>query len=164
MKARVQRIVESIFHLDDTPRRIALAFGIGVYIAFHPLFGLHTLMGLGIAFAFRLSRAAMLAGVFVNNPWTFAPMYVAGTSLGCWMLGVPVGAIGNVEWDMANRDFYHLLLVSLRPYLWPYVIGNTVLGIVAGTGSYAALRWALERRALRKAALSRAPGPGDGGR
>ena len=162
MKARLQRAFESFLHLDDTPRRIALAFGIGVYIAFHPLLGLHTLMGLGIAFAFRLSRAAMLAGVYVNNPWTLAPMYVAGTSLGCWMLGVPMGAVGNIEWDLANRDFYHLLLVSLRPYLWPYVVGNTVLGAAAGLAAYASLRWALERRARRRE-VTRSPGPAGGG-
>jgi uncharacterized protein (DUF2062 family) len=162
VKARVQRLLESFLHLDDTPRRIALAFGIGVYIAFHPLLGLHTLLGLGIAFAFRLSRAAMLAGVYVNNPWTLAPMYVAGTTLGCWLLGVPVGAIREIEWDLVHRDFRHLLLVSLRPYLWPYVVGNTVLGIVAGVAAYAVLLPALERRSRRRAALSRAPGPGDG--
>ena len=163
MKARLQRALESFLHLDDTPRRIALAFGIGVSIAFNPLLGLHTVMALAIAFAFRLSRAAMLAGCYVNNPWTLAPMYVAGTSLGCWMLGVPMDAIRHIEWDLANRDFYHLLLVSLRPYLWPYVIGNTVLGIVAGLGGYASLRWWLERRGRRRD-LTRSTGPAGGGR
>jgi len=163
VKARLRRAVDAFLHLDDTPRRIALAFGIGVYIAFHPLLGLHTLMGLGIAFAFRLSRAAMLAGCYVNNPWTLAPIYVAGTSLGCWLLGVPMGAVRHIEWDLANRDFYHLLLVSLRPYLWPYVIGNTVLGIAAGLVAYASLRWALERRA-RRHGVTRLPGPAGGAR
>jgi uncharacterized protein (DUF2062 family) len=164
VKARLHRLLESFLHTDDTPRRIALAFGIGVYIAFHPLLGLHTLMGLAIAFAFRLSRAAMLAGVYVNNPWTLAPMYVAGTTLGCWLLGVPVGSIGEIEWDLAHRDFRHLLLVSLRPYLWPYVVGNTVLGIAAGLAGYALLLPALERRRRRRPPLSRSPEPGDGGR
>jgi uncharacterized protein len=162
VRARLRRAFESFLHLDDTPRRIALAFGIGVYIAFHPLLGLHTLMGLAIAFAFRLSRAAMLAGCYVNNPWTLAPIYVAGTSLGCWLLGVPMGAVRHIEWDLANRDFYHLLLVSLRPYLWPYVVGNTVLGVAAGFAAYVSLRWTLERRA-RRHGLTRSPGPvGDG--
>ena len=161
MKARVRRAFESFLHLDDTPRRIALAFGIGVYIAFHPLLGLHTVMALGIAFAFRLSRAAILAGCYVNNPWTLAPLYVAGTSLGCLVLGVPMDAIGEIEWDLGNRAFYHLLMVSLRPYLWPYVVGNTLLGIAAGIAGYFALRWALERRGRR---VTRSAAPADGGR
>lgn len=153
MRARLRRLIHAFLHLDDTPPRIAAAFGVGVYLAFHPLFGLHTLMALGIAFAFRLSRAAVLVGIYVNNPWTIAPMYLAGTTLGCWILGVPLDGLGAIEWDLDNLAFYRLLLVSLRPYLWPYVLGNTILGIVCGFAAYLVLRWILERRARRAAVL-----------
>ena len=152
MKARVRRLVESFLHLDDTPRRIAAAFGVGVYLAFHPLFGLHTLMALGIAFAFRLSRAAVLIGIYVNNPWTIAPMYIAGTTVGCWLLGVPLDGLSGIEWNLGSLAFYRVLMVSLRPYLWPFVVGNTILGIVFGLAAYFAMRWFLERRARRAAA------------
>jgi uncharacterized protein (DUF2062 family) len=153
VRLRLRRLVEAFLHLDDTPPRIAAAFAVGVYLAFHPLFGLHTLMALGIAFAFRLSRAAVLVGIYVNNPWTIAPMYLAGTTLGCWILGVPLDGLSDIEWDLDNRAFYRLLLVSLRPYLWPYVVGNTILGIVCGSMAYVIVRWFLERRARRAAAL-----------
>ncbi len=153
MRLRLRRILEAFLHLDDTPRRIAAAFGVGVYLAFHPLFGLHTLMALGIAFAFRLSRAAVLVGIYVNNPWTIAPMYVAGTTLGCWILGVPLDGLGDIQWDLGNLAFYRVLLVSLRPYLWPYVLGNTILGIVCGSLAYLVMRWILERRARRAPAV-----------
>ena len=153
MRARLRGLMKSFLHLDDTPRRIAAAFGVGVYLAFHPLFGLHTLMALGIAFAFRLSRAAVLVGIYVNNPWTIAPMYLAGTTLGCWILGVPMGGLSGIQWDLGNLAFYRVLLVSLRPYLWPYVVGNTILGIVCGYAAYRAMRWILERRARRLAAI-----------
>ena len=153
MRARLRRLIQAFLHLDDTPPRIAAAFGVGVYLAFHPLFGLHTLMALGIAFAFRLSRAAVLVGICVNNPWTIAPIYVAGTTLGCWILGVPLDGLADIEWDLDNLAFYHLLLVSLRPYIWPYVVGNTILGIVCGSIAYVVVRWILERRARRAAAL-----------
>ena len=149
MRARLRRLIQGFLHLDDTPRRIAAAFGVGVYLAFHPLFGFHTLLALGIAFAFRLSRAAVLIGLYVNNPWTIAPMYLAGTTLGCWILGVPLEGLSDIEWDLKNRAFYRLLLVSLRPYLWPYVLGNTILGIVCGSVAYVIVRWFLERRARR---------------
>jgi uncharacterized protein (DUF2062 family) len=154
LKARLRRAVELFLHLDDTPRRIAIAFGVGVYIAFHPLLGLHTVMALAIAFAFRLSRAAMIAGIYVNNPWTIAPLYAAGTSLGCWLLGVPLAGLGAIQWNLDHPDFYHLLYAGLRPYLWPYVVGNTVLGMIAGFAAYALVRPILERRARHRKALS----------
>lgn len=153
MRARLRRLIQAFLHLDDTPSRIAAAFGVGVYLAFHPLFGLHTLMALGIAFAFRLSRAAMLVGICVNNPWTMAPMYLAGTALGCRILGVPLHGLRNIRWDLDGWAFYRLLLVSLRPYLWPYVLGNTILGIACGWMAYVAMREILERRARRLAAV-----------
>ena len=152
MRARLRRLIQAFLHLDDTPRRIAAAFGVGVYVAFHPLFGFHTLMALGIAFAFRLSRAAVLVGIYVNNPWTIAPMYLAGTTLGCWILGVPLDGLSDIAWDdWDERGFYRILFLSLKQYLWPYVVGNTILGVVCGALAYLALRWFLERRARRLA-------------
>jgi uncharacterized protein (DUF2062 family) len=72
---------------------VALAFGIGLFIAFFPLLGIHTGLALVIALTFRLSRVALLAGAWVNNPWTLAPMYTAGTLVGCALLGVLVGLL-----------------------------------------------------------------------
>jgi uncharacterized protein len=146
MKSRLRRAVDALLHLEDSPHRIALAFGIGIWIAFSPLLGLHTVMALGIAFGFRLSRAALLLGAYVNNPWTIAPLYLAGTALGCALLGVSTEGLESIEWDRHGPAFYRELLAHLRPYLWPYVVGNTVLGVVGGAAGYFALRAFLLRR------------------
>jgi hypothetical protein len=146
MKSRLRRTVEGLLQLQDSPHRIALAFGIGIWIAFSPLLGLHTVMALGVAFGFRLSRAALLMGAYVNNPWTIAPLYLAGTAVGCALLGVSTERLSSIEWDHHGVTFYRELLVHLRPYLWPYVVGNTVLGVLGGLGGYFALRAFLVRR------------------
>jgi len=155
MKRRIRRALDLLLHLEDTPHRTALAFGIGVWIAFSPLFGIHTLMALGIAFAFRLNRVAILVGAYVNNPWTIAPLYLAGTALGCGLLGVSAEGLESIDWERQGWAFYQGLAVQLRPYLWPYVVGNTVLGVLAGIIGYAAFRALLERRRARALA-----GPG----
>jgi uncharacterized protein (DUF2062 family) len=144
--SRLRQRIQVLLHVEDTPHRIALAFGIGVFIAFFPIFGIHTAMALGIAFAFRLSRVAMLLGVWVNNPWTIAPMYMGGTLLGCALLGVAVEEPPVIDWSLEGRAFYESLLTTLRPYLWPFMIGNTVAGIAAGAVGYWLLRTFLERR------------------
>jgi len=151
MSGRVRRTLHMLLHLDDTPHRIALAFGIGVFIAFSPLLGIHTGMALGIAFAFRLSRVAILIGAYVNNPWTLVPMYMAGTLLGCALLGVPSEGLSAIEWHLHGWAFYQSLLLHLKPYLWPYVIGNTLLGVAGGLAAYLAVRMILERRRLSQA-------------
>jgi uncharacterized protein (DUF2062 family) len=91
-------------------------------------------MALGLAFVLRLSRAAMVVGAWVNNPWTAVPFYAAGTTLGCWLMGVPIERSFRLDWH------------RLRPYLWPFVVGNTVVGVVGGLAGYFLLRYVLERR------------------
>jgi uncharacterized protein len=146
MRSRVRRALQVLLHVEDTPHRIALAFGLGVWIAFCPLLGVHTLMALGIAFAFRLSRVAILLGAYINNPWTLAPLYLAGTVVGCALMGVSTDGLSAVDWSRKGTEFYRHLMVSLRPYLWPFVLGNTVLGVAGGLAGYWLLRRLLERR------------------
>jgi uncharacterized protein (DUF2062 family) len=146
MSSRLGRAVDVLLRAQGTPHRTALSFGIGVFIAFSPLLGIHTALALLLAYAFRLSRVAMLLGAFINNPWTLAPLYLAGTLLGCALLGVPTGGLSQIDWSLHGPGFYRALFASLQPYLWPFLIGNTVLGIVAGLAGYLGLRHMLEKR------------------
>jgi len=146
MSGRLARTVQILLHVEDTPHRIGLAFGVGVFIAFSPLLGIHTLMALGVAFAFRLSRAAILVGTYINNPWTLAPLYMAGTLLGCALLGIPSEGLSQINWQLHGWEFLSSLFVHLRPYLWPFVIGNTLLGTLGGLLGYFVLREILVRR------------------
>jgi hypothetical protein len=142
----LRRALQAILHIQDTPHRIALAFGLGVVIAFSPLLGIHTGLALGVAFLFRLSRVAILAGAWTNNPWTLAPMYMAGTALGCGMFGVSPESLETIDWSLHGREFYEALWEGLRPLVVPFVVGNTVLGVVAGVVAYGLVRSLLERR------------------
>jgi uncharacterized protein len=142
----LRRAFQTVLHMEDTPHRVALSFAIGIWIAFFPIWGIHTAMALGVAFLLRLSRAAMLVGAWVNNPWTMAPLYTAGTLLGCVLLRVPPEGLSSLDWSLRWRDFLRALLETLRPYLWPFVVGNLILGTLAGFVGYLALRIALEAR------------------
>jgi uncharacterized protein (DUF2062 family) len=137
MSGRVRRALQVLLHVEDTPHRIALAFGIGIWIAFCPLLGVHTIMALAIAFAFRLSRVAILLGAYVNNPWTLAPLFLAGTVVGCVLMGVSTDGLAAVDWNLEGTEFYAALLERL--------------GVAGGVVGYAILRRLLERRALRAA-------------
>ena len=146
MSSRLRRAFQVLFHVEDSPHRIALSFGLGVFIGFSPLLGLHTAMALLIAFAFRLSRGAIIVGIYVNNPWTIAPMYMAGTVLGCYLLGVSTEDLTHLRFDQHGWAFYKSLADQLRPYLWPFVVGNTLLGALFALLAYLILRRVLERR------------------
>jgi uncharacterized protein (DUF2062 family) len=87
----------------------------------------------------------MLLGAFINNPWTLAPLYMAGTLLGCLLLGVPAQGLSDIEWSAGAAGVWH----ALQPYLWPYVVGNLVLGSLCALPSYLLLRRVLERGVRR---------------
>jgi uncharacterized protein len=157
----LRRKVAVLLQVDDTPHRIALAFGIGVWLAFFPILGIHTGLALLIAYLFRLNRAAMIVGVYLSNPWTLAPLYMAGTLLGCEIFGISDEGLSAIDWHLHGRAFYHALFESLRPYVWPFVVGNTLLGVMGGIVGYVVLREILERRrAGRLAATAQAPPTG----
>jgi uncharacterized protein (DUF2062 family) len=137
MMRRLRNLTWMLLRIEDTPHRTALAFGIGVFIAFFPIIGIHTALALLLAYAFRLSRVAILLGTFLNNPWTLGPILMGGTLLGCALL----------------RSFYATLIGVLRPYLLPYLVGNITAGLGFGSISYALLRRVLERRAAAPQAV-----------
>ena len=162
----VNKGLQGLLHLKDPPRRTALAFGIGVFIAFSPFLGLHTLMAIAIAFAFRLNRIAVLAGAWINA-LALIPCYLFGTLLGAQLLGVSRRHVSALdlekadsfvrlamsslligEWRAAIKDLGSVLRV-LGSFRWPFVIGNLLLAMAAGTLAYFFCRSFLEARAHR---------------
>ncbi|PYR27245.1 MAG: DUF2062 domain-containing protein, partial [Acidobacteria bacterium] len=68
-RALIQRWLNVLLHIADTPERTAAAFALGVFFGFSPFLGLHTLLALAVAFLLNLNRVAVLLGVYSNLPW-----------------------------------------------------------------------------------------------
>src|SRR3981189_1664808 len=83
----VRRWLDALLHIDDTPERTAAAFAVGVFFGFSPFLGLHTLLGIIVAFLFNLNRVAVLLGVYSNLPWFLAPYYAIATMVGAEITG-----------------------------------------------------------------------------
>jgi uncharacterized protein (DUF2062 family) len=129
--------LRKLLALDDTPERVALAFAVGVVLAFSPLLGLHTILGLTIAFAFRLNRAAVLIGVFVNNPWTIVPIYTAAAYLGWYLFGFPASpALPDTQWTHLWYGSFWISLWKNGAVLKPVIFGSAILSVFAGLVSY----------------------------
>ena len=162
MTEGLRKVARILLHTGDTPHRTALAFGVGVFIAFSPFLGIHMWIALLIAILFRLNRVAILAGTYLNNPWTFAPMYLAGTSFGCFLLGRPFDGLSAIDWSLHGRAFYRQVWHVLSRYGKPFLLGNTILGLMCAALGYLLLRRIIEHRraaAAREAAVSAAAPP-----
>jgi len=133
--------IRSIFQLNDTPHRLALAFAVGVFIAFSPTFGLHILSCLIVAWAFRLSKLVLITATFINNPWTIVPMYGFCIWFGSKIMGREI-AMPQIAW---NELTLYSAYVVIKPYFWPFVTGTLVVGGIAAVIAYFLIYWLVVR-------------------
>ena len=128
--------------VDDPPERTALAFSVGVFIAFSPFLGLHTLMATVAAFAFRFNKIAIYTGTFINNPFlTLVPIIVASYAVGALVMGrplaLPEGALELLrEPRLLTASYWRQLLDRLWDVVLPFSVGATVLSVVCSLAAY----------------------------
>lgn len=120
-----------LLHLEESPHRTALAFAIGVFIAFSPTYGLHTLSALFCAWAFRLNVVALMSGALVTNPWTIVPVLGATLWTGVQLTGLP--DVPSANWsDLSMMAFYE----QIKPYAGPFFLGGIVLSTIGAAVGY----------------------------
>ena len=129
--ANIRSHLKQLLHLNESPHRTALAFAVGVFIAFSPTYGLHTLTVFFCAWAFRLNVIALLAGAFLNNPWTLVPILGATLWTGFQLPGMP--EMPPFQWEPIDPTS---LYQRVMPYFIPFVAGGIVLGVLGALISY----------------------------
>ena len=127
--------------LDDPPERTALAFSIGVFIAFSPFLGLHTILATLIAFLFRFNKIAIYAGTFVNNPLLLVPIIVASYAVGAFFLGRPLRIpAAGVELlkspHLLTANYYQQVFSEGWHIVWPFSIGGLMLSVICSLIAY----------------------------
>ena len=143
--------------LDDPPERTALAFAIGVFIAFSPFLGLHTILATLLAFLFRFNKIAIYTGTFINNPFlTLIPIIIASYAIGAFVLGRPVqipaeGIALLKDPHLLTRDYYHKLFQESWEIVWPFTVGALVLSVVCSLIAYPVTSWLLRTHRRAKA-------------
>ena len=141
--------------IDDPPERTALAFSVGVFIAFSPFLGLHTIAATVIAFAFRFNKIAIYAGTFVNNPLlTLVPIILAAYAVGAFVLARPlILPEGSVELlrapHLLTGAWWGALFQRSADVLLPFAVGSLVLSVVCSIIAYPLTLRFLQARARR---------------
>jgi uncharacterized protein len=140
LSPRMRQWLDQLLHTHDTPERTAAAFALGVFLGFSPVLGLHTVLGLVLAFALSLNRVAVLLGIYSNLPWILPAYYTVATGIGAAILRVPIkprllkeltAALADGSWTDFRR-----LAHALTPLAWAYVLGSTLCAIVLGFVAY----------------------------
>lgn len=143
-----------IRRLPDDPHRIARGVGVGVFVSFTPLFGLHFISAVIAAKAVRGNILASLLGTFFGNPVTFPIIAFTSMKLGHLILGTNFdesqhatlfGKFVGAGQDL-KHNFFAIFTDATTQWgnlynFWneiflPYLVGGLLPGIVAGVVSY----------------------------
>ena len=142
--------------IDDPPERTALAFSIGVFIAFCPFLGLHTILATFVAFVFRFNKIAIYAGTFINNPFlTLVPIIIGSYAIGAFILGRPLkipdeGVEMLTHPAIFSSDYYRQIFIQSWTIIKPFAVGATVLSVVCSLLAYPLTLKALRAYRRRK--------------
>jgi uncharacterized protein (DUF2062 family) len=155
-KALVRRWLDALLHIQDSPERTAAAFALGVFFGFSPFLGFHTILAIVVAFLLDYNRVAVLLGVYSNLPWFMAPYYAIATMVGSELTGkrpppefrLQLGRL--FELSLFHEDFWHRLVVLMKPLLWPYTVGSMLCSLVLAAAAYQlALAFVTSRRRIQ---------------
>ncbi|TFG36874.1 MAG: DUF2062 domain-containing protein [Nitrospirales bacterium] len=109
-----------------TPHEIALGIAIGIFVAFIPLFGTHTVTAIALASLLRVNTLIVLLGTQLSNPLTFPFQLFASAEIGSLIL----------HGRFLEIKFSYEISSLLSHYLLPIIIGGLVLGIIGSGVSY----------------------------
>lgn len=140
--ARIRKWMEQLLHTHDTPRRTAAAYALGVFLGFSPILGLHTVLGLALAFVFGLNRVAVILGVYSNLPWLLPAYYTLSTIAGAAIMGIDVQpraleaamrAFSAAPWSWVELTE---LWRQFAPIVWACALGSTIGSLLLAGVAY----------------------------
>ncbi len=136
---KLHNFFSSLLAKETCPNKLTLSVCVGVYIAFSPFIGFHTLMVFLFGWLFALNTAILfVVSVLINNPWTMIPVYGSGYVFGNWLFGTcGIKSVDfNPEWMIQLNVFLqnHINIPHLS--LWSFLIGGNLLGLAFGVIVY----------------------------
>lgn len=133
-------------------RTVVPAFALGLFAAYLPFPG-HIIIGALLAIPLRVNLPVAALTTLINNPVTFAPMFLAAYELGRQLLRLPTR---EVEFELSLA-----WLFDGFAYIWqPLMLGSILLGAILALVGFVTLDliwrasiwdYLKKRRARRKA-------------
>ncbi len=147
-----QYVVHRLRRLPDPSHKISRGIAAGVFTSFTPLFGLHFILSVALAWIMRGNILAALLATFVGNPITFPIIAAVSMEIGSQLLGVrslPLPLVLGSFSDAAN-DLWHNFVAIFTVdkahwaglvHFWervflPYLVGGFFPGLAAAIASY----------------------------
>ena len=121
--------------IHDTPQKIALGFGLGVFLGIVP--GVGPIASVVLAGLFRINIAAALLGSLLTNTWTNIVMFALAIKTGSFITGANWKDVQRDWGTLAkNSDWLDLLKLSALKVLVPLIIGYFIIALIMAILAY----------------------------
>jgi uncharacterized protein (DUF2062 family) len=127
--------LKRILQINDTPQKISLGFGLGVFLGIFP--GTGPIAAVVLASALKINRLSSLAGSLLTNTWLSLVSIPIAIKTGSWILGLSWQKTAQ-DWAVFLRDFHwkNLLQLSILKMAIAPVLGLILVGLAAGIAGY----------------------------
>ena len=112
-----------------TPHEISLGVAVGIFIAFIPLFGSHTITAIALASLLRVNTLIVLLSTQISNPLTFPFQLFVSAEVGSLIL------YGKFLEIKISGDISYL-----HHYILPIIMGSLLLGVCFSVLSFLLFR------------------------
>lgn len=136
---KIKEILRKALLDGMTPEGLAKSASAGVYIAFSPFPGAHTIMMIIAKWLFKLHFPTLFIFTSINNPWTMIPFFSLDYAFGYWFVHKLIG--WEPTWSISLAKIFG----SGSVCLWSFFIGGNILGIIGAFISYPLLRLFFQR-------------------
>jgi len=124
-----------LFFINDTPQKIALGLGLGVFLGIIP--GTGPIAALVIASALRINRASALLGSLITNTWLSIVTFILSIKAGSAIMGLGWEEVYH-NWQLLLREksWTNLLQLSALSIILPVLVGYFLVAFSLGLVVY----------------------------
>ena len=127
---KVKKVFKDALTSGWSVHKLSQSFCIGLFIAFLPIPGSHTVVMLASKWLFKLNFPVLFISTSFNNPWTMIPFFSFEYAFGYWVVHHFLG--WHPGWVISLEKIFG----SGNICLWSFFIGGNILGIFASLISY----------------------------
>ena len=137
--AKIREQFRSLWNSHTSPRKLALALAVGVFLGASPLWGLHTLLAVAVCFLAGLNKPATIFGTLVSNPLLAPFLIFFSLATGSWVLYGRAAhlSLQEIKVHFQSPDWQDLL----NEYLLPYCVGSVIVGLALALVTFWVTLW-----------------------
>jgi uncharacterized protein (DUF2062 family) len=119
--------------ISEEPRKVAMGYALGIFLAASPLIGLKVFIAIALTFIFKWNKVAAIIGVFHINPLTGPIFYGFSFLVGNSVLGSDVSFA--FTWPITIKTLYEIVTANSMVFM-SLLTGGIILGLPLAIAAY----------------------------